>query len=114
MWALLLLMVLLFITWILGKYTHILTPRQTRFLQVSSVMYIAIMIFFRSLLLEGSEKDLSDIFLADEQYTVLFLFFLWFLISSSVANALTTNQDYQGFWSDSNDIWISEQDSMPE
>jgi len=115
MWAIVLLLILLVLMWVVGRYTHVLTPRQMKFLQISTVMYVIIIVFFGQMLLsEGGPltgADMQKLFSSSHLYFPLFFFIAWFFISASISNLLAEGQDYMGFFSSQN-RWVSDREEM--
>jgi len=108
--ALVLSLVLIVCVALLGKYTSIMTPTQTKFILVSSVLYI--MLFGVILSMLTSDKGILEVFMDNSTFIPLIFYIFWYISSASIVNKLTGNNDYQGFFEDTNP-YMSKRNIMP-
>lgn len=88
-------LILIVITWLLGKYTKIMTEDQVKFILGSSVLYIILFGMVMSSL--TSNDNLMD----DAIYLPLIFYILWYVTSASFTNRLTGHNDHTGFFDNS-------------
>ena len=89
-------LLLIIVLWILKKYTKIMSLIQFRFIIFSSILYIFLFGFVISTL------TISNIIKEDYKYIPLIFYILWYISSISVSNLFTGNNNYQGFFDNSN------------
>ena len=103
--ALLISLLLIIVIWILSKYTSIMTIPQTRFIMVSSILYILLFGVIMSLLI--SNKGIMEILMDNTTYIPLIFYIIWYVSSASISNLFTGKNNYQGFFDNSNKFMSS-------
>jgi hypothetical protein len=113
MWAFVVSLILIVGSWLLGKFTKLMTSEQSKLLSVSSILYVVFLVFFRSMLLSENiePEEIVSLLFKNTIYYPLILYILWFTISTIITNKLPRYQNYIGF-GPSSDNWISHQNEM--
>ena len=103
--SLLISLLLIIVIWLLSKYTSIMTIPQTRFIMVSSILYILLFGVVMSLLI--SNKGIMEILMDNTTYIPLIFYIIWYVSSASISNLFTGKNNYQGFFDNSNKFMSS-------
>ena len=107
--ALVVSLLLIVVAALLGIYTSIMTPTQSKFILVSSILYIILFGVILSIL--TSDKGIIEVFMDNSVYTPLIFYIFWYVTSATLVNLFTGNNDYQGFFENSN-RYMSERNIM--
>ena len=102
--------VLIIIVWVITLYTTLITKDQFKFLTASSIMYVILFGFVKTLL--TSDKSIFSVFTNNQAFWPLIFYIFWYFASASVGNTLTRGDNYQGFFEKSNNT-MSERNVMP-
>jgi hypothetical protein len=94
--ALVVSLVLMVIVGLIGYYTNIISVNESKFLIVSSVLYIILFGIIKTRLTTG--KGASTALMIDSLYYPLIFYMLWFFTSASIGKLLTGRNNYQGFF----------------
>lgn len=101
---------LIFLIGILGSTVKIITIEQTKFIVISSILYIIIFGFVLSLLTD--KKNIMDI-LNNKNLCIPVIFYIfWFIISALISNYLTSGDNLNGYFYQTNK-YMSERNTMP-
>lgn len=109
--ALVISLLLIVVIWILNQYTTLMTNSQSRFIMISSVLYIILFGIVMSLLL--SNKGIMEILSDNSIYIPLIFYIIWYFSSVSISNLFTGKNDYRGFF-DNRNKFMSIRDTMPQ